>query len=162
MATKSFPTRNDLSAEVRAKSVDLLNQFLADYIDLYTQIKHAHWNIKGPHFIMLHELFDDLAEEVEEGIDTVAERATALGGVAKGTARLASAASKLPEFPIDTHTDLAVVDVLVARFAHAAKFARAAIEEADKFGDKGTSDLFTGLSRELDKSLWFLESHLQK
>src|SRR5262245_50132121 len=98
---RTFPTRNDLSADVRAKIVPLLNQQLADSFDLYSQIKQAHWNVKGPTFIALHELFDKLAADVLDDIDEIAERATSLGGTALGTVRMAGAASRLTEYPVD-------------------------------------------------------------
>jgi starvation-inducible DNA-binding protein len=93
-ATKSkamFSTRNDLSREVRGQMVALLNQQLADTFDLYSQTKQAHWNVKGAQFTPLHELFDKLAEELANHADAIAERATALGGLALGTVRLSAA-----------------------------------------------------------------------
>jgi starvation-inducible DNA-binding protein len=158
---KTHHTRNDLPADTRAKMIDLLNQQLADTFDLFSQTKQAHWNVKGPNFIALHELFDDLAEEVEDYVDLIAERATALGGTALGTARMAAAASKLPEFPTDTFESMAVVDLVAARYAALAASSRKAIDTADEIGDLDTADLFTEVSRGLDKSLWFLEAHLQ-
>jgi starvation-inducible DNA-binding protein len=113
------------------------------------------------HFYQLHLLFDSLAESLEEHIDTIAERATALGGVAMGTARMAAAASRLPEYPLDAIEGRQHVEALTARFANLAKSARASIESAASFGDADTADLFTQMSRDLDKHLWFLEAHLQ-
>jgi len=98
-ALKTFSTRNDLPADARQKLIKLLNQQLADTTDLRTQTKHAHWNVKGPNFIALHKLFDELAEQLSEFADEIAERATALGGVATGTARVVAANSRVPEFP---------------------------------------------------------------
>jgi starvation-inducible DNA-binding protein len=158
---KTFPTRNDVPQETRAKVVVLLNAALVDLIDLYSQTKVAHWNVKGPQFIAVHELFDSLAEEVEEAIDETAERATALGGIAAGTARQTAAKSRLVEFPTDAFAAPAVLAAVADRFAAVAKTTRAAIDEANKLGDADTADLFTGHSRELDKALWFLEAHLQ-
>src|SRR5579871_1304219 len=161
--TKSvpFPTRIDLSADVRGRMADMLNGQLANLFDLFSQTKHAHWNVKGSHFIGLHKLFDELAEGVEEFVDTVAERATALGGVAHGTARMAAAASRLEDFPIDTHEGMAVVRVVADRYTAAGKAARQGIALADEHGDADTADLLTDVSRYLDKSSYFLESHLQ-
>ena len=161
MSTTNFPTRNDLPAEARTKLVAMLNQQLADSIDLYSQTKHAHWNVKGPTFIALHELFDKLAEGLEDPIDDIAERATALGGIVSGTVRQTATASRLTEFPSNTFMGQAVVESLAVRFAELAKSTRAAIEKANQLHDADTADLFTGISRELDKSLWFLEAHLQ-
>jgi starvation-inducible DNA-binding protein len=141
--------------------VDLLNQQLANSFDLLSQTKQAHWNVKGEHFYQLHLLFDQAAEVLEDHVDELAERATALGGVAMGTARMAAANSELPEFP-DVFAGLRCVEALVDRWAQQAASVRRAIDEAEKAGDQGTMDLFTEIVRELDKYLWFLEAHLQK
>ncbi len=159
--TSLHATKNDLSATTRTKAIALLNQQLADIFDLYSQTKQAHWNVKGRHFIALHELFDKLADMVEEHIDVIAERAQSLGGTAVGTVRAAGTASSLPEYPIGTDDGFAHVDALIQRYALAAKSARAAIDSADKAGDADTADLFTAVSRTLDQALWFLEAHVQ-
>ncbi|HEX5138896.1 MAG TPA: DNA starvation/stationary phase protection protein Dps [Planctomycetota bacterium] len=157
----TFKTKNDLPAKAREEMIALCNRQLADTFDLMSQVKQAHWNVKGPQFFPLHELFDKLAEEVEDSVDTIAERATALGGVASGTVRMAAKASRLPELPADTFDGMAVVDALVARYAALAASTRAGIAEANEKGDFDTADVFTEVSRELDKSLWFLEAHRQ-
>ncbi|MBS0557939.1 MAG: DNA starvation/stationary phase protection protein Dps [Proteobacteria bacterium] len=157
---KAYASRIDIAPKLRASMIALLNQQLADTLDLSTQIKQAHWNVQGPHFIALHELFDKLAEDIEDPVDDIAERITSLGGVARGTARMASKTSRLAEFP-DGHLDgLKAVAALADRYAALAKSTRAAIETSGKQGDADTSDLFTGISRALDKALWFLEAHL--
>lgn len=160
MAT-SHHTSIDIGAEARNKLNTLLNAQLADTFDLFSQTKQAHWNVKGMHFIQLHELFDKLAEELEDHTDTIAERVTALGGTAQGTARMAAAASRLPEIPLELGAGKATVKLLVERYAKLAQSTRKAIDEADKLGDADTADLFTAVSRDLDKALWFLEAHLQ-
>jgi starvation-inducible DNA-binding protein len=155
-----FPTRNDLPEETRSKVCELLNQLLADTFDLYSQTKEAHWNVKGRDFIQLHKLFDELAEVLEEPIDEIAERITALGGVAKGTVRMAAANSRLAEYPLDAVEGMQHVRLLSDRWASYAKAIRSAIDASDDWGDKSTADLCTEVSREVDKSLWFLEAHL--
>jgi starvation-inducible DNA-binding protein len=155
-----FDTRNDLPASTRGKVIELLNARLADAIDLGAQTKHAHWNVKGPHFIALHELFDQVAENVEEHVDTIAERVTALGGVAHGTLAAVARGTSLRAYPDDISEGLAHVDALSAALAQFGAKVRAAIETAAQLGDAGTADLFTGVSRDLDKHLWFLEAHL--
>ncbi len=161
MMTKSslFSTRNDLPLEIREKVITLLNQHLADSFDLYSQTKQAHWNVKGPQFFQMHELFDKLAEEVEGQVDMIAERATSLGGIARGTASQAAAASRLPDYPAEAIKGQQHLEALVVCFAALAATTRAAIDTASKLGDAGTADLFTEISRALDKALWFLESH---
>jgi starvation-inducible DNA-binding protein len=159
-AGTTFPTRIDLPAEVRTKMISLLNQQLADTFDLMAQTKFAHWNVKGPNFIAVHKLFDELAEKLEEHVDTIAERATALGGVAMGTVRQTAAMSRTPEFPAGTHKSADVIAALVDRYAGVGKSSREAIDTADQLGDRDTSDLFTAVSREIDQALYFLEAHL--
>lgn len=154
-------TRNDLSAKARAKVTTLLNARLADAIDLHRQSKQAHWNVKGPQFIALHELFDQLAGELDGHVDEMAERITALGGIAEGTVQAVAGRSKLDAYPLDIAEGRAHLDALAAAYARFAKAVRKASDDADKAGDADTSDLFTGISRSTDKGLWLLEAHLQ-
>lgn len=158
---KMFATRNELSEDVRGQMIALLNQQLADTIDLFSQTKQAHWNVKGAQFIELHELFDKLAAELDGYADMIAERATALGGLALGTVRLSAANSQLPECELEVTDSLPTVKAVAERFAALATSTRQAIEPAEAQGDPITADLFTEVSRALDKSLWFLEAHLQ-
>ncbi|TLY69823.1 MAG: DNA starvation/stationary phase protection protein Dps [Gammaproteobacteria bacterium] len=155
-----FDTRNDLPANVRTKVIELLNARLADAIDLGTQTKHAHWNVKGPNFIALHELFDQVAEHLEDHIDTIAERVTALGGTARGTLAAVARATTLRPYPEDISDGTAHVDALSAALAAFGAKVRAGIDEAARLADADSADLFTGISRETDKDLWFLEAHL--
>jgi starvation-inducible DNA-binding protein len=151
----------DIPAKVREQMVALCNQQLANTFDLYSQTKQAHWNVKGIHFEELHLLFDKMAESIFEFIDTIAERATTLGGTALGTARMAAHASELPEFPSDLFDGTAMLRVVVERWARYAATVRAAANEADEIGDLDTSDMFVDVSRTADKMLWFAEAHLQ-
>jgi starvation-inducible DNA-binding protein len=139
----------------------LLNARLADAVDLFTQIKWAHWNLKGVHFIALHELFDSVAEHVEGQTDAIAERIAALGGVANGTAREVAAKSGLKEADLAASEGPAMLKFLVHNVAHHANALRQAINASEDLGDKITADLFTSITRDLDKDLWFLEAHLQ-
>ncbi|MEB3245364.1 MAG: DNA starvation/stationary phase protection protein Dps [Vampirovibrionales bacterium] len=154
-------TRIDISKAERQVLIGELNIALALMTDLVSQVKFSHWNVKGPNFIALHELFDTFAADLTAHIDAIAERATALGGTALGTVRMASEHSTLPEFPVDVFTGPEVVTVLAERYAEAAKLIRAKIDAAEQQNDKDTADLFTGVSRDLDKQLWLLEAHLQ-
>jgi starvation-inducible DNA-binding protein len=156
-----FETRIDIPAENREQIIAILNARLADTLDLYTQTKFAHWNVKGKDFYQVHLLFDAIAEHVEEGIDLIAERVTALGGVAEGTLRQAAAASNLSEYNLNARGSMEHVAALTEQVAAVANAARAAIDQTDELEDKGTSDLFTEIVRTLDKDLYFLESHLQ-
>jgi len=155
-----LPTRIDLSEKQRESMIALINQQLADTFDLLSQTKQAHWNVKGPYFIGLHKLFDEFAEGLEKHVDTIAERPTALGGVALGTARMAAATSRLPEFPAGPGDGMAFVAALADRYAAVAKTTREAIDRADS--DKSTADVFTEISRDMDMWLWFLEAHIQE
>lgn len=155
-----YPTRIDLSADLRESVVALLNQTLAASLDLKTQTKQAHWNVKGKDFYQLHELFDEMAGELEEYVDMVAERVTALGGTALGTARIAAEQSVLPEYPIDAVEGEEHIAALADRYAAYGKHVREAIAQAEDLGDADTADLYTEISRTIDKRLWFLEAHL--
>jgi starvation-inducible DNA-binding protein len=155
-----YDTKNDLPFGVRGKVVELLNERLADAIDLGTQAKQAHWNVKGPNFIALHELFDSVAEHIEDHTDTLAERITALGGIAHGTIAAVSRASSLKQYPGDITDGIQHVDALSTSVADFGTKVRKGIDDASRLGDADTSDLFTEISREIDKDLWFLEAHL--
>ncbi|MGV6876121.1 DNA starvation/stationary phase protection protein Dps [Pseudochelatococcus sp. B33] len=158
----TIKTRNDLGQNVRSKSIDLLNEHLALFIDLGAQLKHAHWNVKGPHFIALHELFDQLYANVLEYTDTVAERLTALGGIAHGTVQAAAEGTKLKAYPLQITDGLEHVDYLARSISEVAKSARKAISVTEEAGDAATADVFTEVTRGLDKNLWFLEAHIQE
>ena len=154
-------TKIDLGKENREKFIKILNQRLADASDLKSQAKQAHWNVKGAQFLPLHELFDKLAAELLDHLDAIAERATALGGLALGTVRLAAANSQLPECDLDVTDSFPTVDALSERYAALANSMRKSIQSSDEQGDVVSADLFTEVSRSLDKALWFLEAHLQ-
>lgn len=158
-STRMNPTRHDLPEKTRAKIGALLNARLADLCDLYSQVKQAHWNVKGPSFIALHELFDEIAGDLDGHIDTVAERAVQLGCTAIGTVRAAAAASTIPEYPLEATDQREHIKATAKRLAIAAKSIRKAIDVSVDLGDAGTADLFTAVSRALDKHLWFVESH---
>ncbi|MGC4001787.1 MAG: DNA starvation/stationary phase protection protein Dps [Pirellulales bacterium] len=162
IAHKEFTTKIDIKRDVREKVSEIINHELLDLIDLYSQTKFAHWNVRGQHFMSLHLLFDKLAEEVEGYIDTVAERATTLGFTVQGTVRQTAEQSRLEEYDLKAVEGAAHVKALSDRFAQVAASVREAIETTDELGDKSTSDMFTEVSRGLDQSLWFLEAHLQK
>jgi starvation-inducible DNA-binding protein len=154
-------TKNDLPESIRVAMIKLLNERLADAIDLYGQVKHAHWNVKGPNFIALHELFDSVAEHLADGADSLAERAVQLGGIADGLLSSVVKRSSLTSPSPDLADGRAYVEAVATSLAdHGAKI-RAAIDTADKLGDKGSADLFTEISRENDKGLWFVEAHLR-
>jgi starvation-inducible DNA-binding protein len=158
---KLHPTRNDLPAETRQQVIRLLNQNLADTIDLALQAKQAHWNVKGSSFIALHELFDKVAEAARASADEIAERATALAGTAEGTVQVLSQRSRLAPYPLDIYRGRDHVARLADAIATVGKSARSAIDESSQLGDQDTADLFTAISRELDKLLWFVEAHIQ-
>lgn len=153
--------QNDMPANTRAKMAELLNARLADALDLYSHAKHAHWNIKGPNFAGLHELFDTLADQAESHADDLAERAVQLGSLATGTARHVAATSKLPAFRAETTSWAALTDQVAHSLSAYCRAIREAIDIAAASGDAGTADLFTQISREADKTLWMVTAHLQ-
>jgi starvation-inducible DNA-binding protein len=161
VSPEMYETENDLPQSRRSELNTLLNQRLADAVDLQMQMKQAHWNVKGPHFIGLHELFDKIDEAVEAYVDLIAERIAQLGGIAEGTVRVAASRSRLEEYPLniaDGRAHIEAVSLALSTFGHEA---RNSIEQADELGDADTSDIFTEISRGIDKWLWFVEAHTQ-
>jgi starvation-inducible DNA-binding protein len=156
-----YETENDLPKNTRVEVIGIVNQRLADVIDLQTQLKQAHWNVKGPHFIGLHELFDKIAEDVESYADMIAERIVQLGGIAEGTVRTAAARSRLEEYPLNIADGAAHVEAVAKALSAFGREARMTIEETTGLEDADTADLFTEVSRGIDKWLWFVEAHTQ-
>jgi len=156
-----YQTLNDLPQQTRVELVEMLNHSLADAVDLSTQMKQAHWNVKGPSFIGLHKLFDEVHEGVESYVDSIAERLVQLGGIAEGTARMASSRTKLEEYPLDQKDGMAHATSVSKALSAFGKEARLSIEKASELKDADTADLFTEISRGIDKWLWFVESHTQ-
>ena len=154
-------TKIDIPQEQRAKLNGLLNERLADLIDLKLQAKQAHWNVKGPHFIALHKLFDEVTGALDEPIDELAERIATLGGTAEGTVGAVHKRTSLPAYGLAIVSGHDHVEALSSAVAHAGKAIRAAIDQSTELGDADSADLFTGISRTLDQYLWFLEAHLQ-
>jgi starvation-inducible DNA-binding protein len=152
-------THNTLPESIRAQSIELLNTHLAAAIDLHAQAKQAHWNVRGPCFIAIHELFDKVSEEVEEFSDMIAERAGGLGGTAHGTIQIAAAKSFLVPYDLGIADEQSHVFALASSLAAFGQSARQAIGLATVFGDVDTADLFTEISRGIDKQLWFVEAH---
>ena len=156
------PTKNDLPQKTRAKVNEVLADRLADATDLMLQSKQAHWNVKGPNFIALHELFDKVAESSEEWVDMLAERIVQLGGTAEGTVQATASRTSMSPYPIHIVSGTDHVDALSSALASFGKRVRSAIDKTDKQGDRDTADLFTEISREVDKYLWFVEAHNQR
>jgi starvation-inducible DNA-binding protein len=159
--TQLYPTKNDLPEASRINAIGLLNQRLADCIDLQTQCKQAHWNVKGPSFIALHKLFDEVNEDVEEYVDLLAERVVQLGGIAEGTARSVAGRSTLRDYPLNLSSGKEHVEALSDALAQFGRTARIGIEEMNELEDADSADILTEISRGTDKWLWFVEAHLQ-
>ena len=156
-----YETSNDLASTTRRSAIAILNELLADAIDLHLQAKQAHWNIKGPNFVGLHELFDRVAAQAGEYSDSIAERAVALGGVARGTLQAVSGQSQLREYPLEAGDWRVHVRAMQAALATFGRGARNAIDDATGLSDADTADLCTEISRGVDKSLWMVEAHVQ-
>ncbi|PZO77222.1 MAG: DNA starvation/stationary phase protection protein Dps [Mesorhizobium amorphae] len=158
MAKKSSPARTP-DTNARNASIDLLNARLADAIDLALITKQAHWNLKGPAFIAIHEMLDTFRKELDDHVDTIAERAVQLGGIALGTSQTVVESSTLNPYPTEIQSTKDHLAALIERYGATAESARESIEQADEAGDADTADIFTAYSRALDKSLWFLTAH---
>ena len=155
------PTRIDIAKANRAKVTDLLNQLLADSTDLAARTKHAHWNVKGPHFIALHTYFDELHEAIGAHIDEIAERTAALGAPVRGRLSDAARHTRLKEFPDGVEQGMDVVRVLADSVGAFANSVREGISTAEDHDDMVSADMLTGIAASLDKHLWFLEAHLR-
>jgi starvation-inducible DNA-binding protein len=160
-APKMYETENDLPKERRSELNLLLNQRLADAVDLQMQMKQAHWNVKGPSFIALHELFDKVDEAIESYVDKIAERVVQLGGIAEGTVRVSASRSRLAEYPLQIAEGTAHVEAVARALSTFGHEVRATIDEANALEDAGTADLFTEVLRGTDQWLWFVEAHSQ-
>ena len=155
-------TRNGLPSNAKKVSIEILNARLAEGIDLALITKQAHWNVKGPQFIAVHEMLDGFRAQLDTHVDTVAERVVQLGGTALGTSQIVSKASPLKPYPTDIHKTADHLTALIDNFGQVADAVRTAIDEVEEAGDTGSADILTAYSRELDKSLWFLEAHIQE
>jgi starvation-inducible DNA-binding protein len=158
---KLYETENDIPKPQRVELNMLMNQRLADAVDLQLQMKQAHWNVKGPHFIGLHKLFDEIDEAIEEYVDLIAERIVQLGGIAEGTVRVAAQRSRLPEYPLDIADGSAHIEAVARALSTFGRDVRNTISEAEELDDADTADIFTEVSRGIDKWLWFVEAHTQ-
>ena len=156
-----YPTKNDLPETARLQIAGLLNQHLASCIDLQTQCKQAHWNVKGPAFIALHKLFDEINEDVEAYVDLLAERVVQLGGIAEGTVGIVSQRTTLIDYPLTISEGREHVAALSDALAAFGRSARIGIEEMNELEDAGSADILTEISRGVDKWLWFVEAHQQ-
>ena len=159
---KSHPTKNNLQSNAKKVATELLNARLADCIDLALLTKQAHWNLKGREFIAIHEMLESFRDQVDGYVDLMAERITQLGGTALGTTQSTAKGSSLPPYPTDIYAIPDHLRALIERYGDAANNVRAGIDQADEAGDADTADILTEVSRGLDKSLWFLEAHLQE
>ena len=155
-------TQNGTESNAKQVSLTTLQERLVDGIDLALAIKQAHWNLKGPQFIGIHLMLDGFRKEIDEYNDTVAERITQLGGTARGTTQAVSTETKLPAYPVDVYNIADHLAALIDRYAAYANAVRQNIDDTDEAGDAGTADLFTEVSRGVDKQLWFLEAHVQE
>ncbi len=155
-------TLNDLDDNARKVAIDTLNARLADMIDLALITKQAHWNLKGPRFIAIHEMLDGFRTQIDGHVDIVAERVVQLGGTALGTSQILAGQSKVPPYPTDIYKIEDHLQALIERYGAVANAVRAAIDETDEAGDADAADIFTAASRDLDKALWFLEAHIQE
>jgi starvation-inducible DNA-binding protein len=160
-AGQLYPTKNDLPESMRREVIELLNARLADCIDLEAQAKQAHWNVKGPNFIALHELFDQIHTAVDAYADLIAERLVQLGGIAEGTVGVVARRTSLPDYPLVLRKGTEHVAALSDALAAFGRTVRIGIEEMSDLNDADSADVLTEISRGIDKWLWFVEAHQQ-
>jgi len=160
--SQDHKTLNDIPSNTKKTAIELLNKALSATIDLALVTKQAHWNVKGPRFIMIHEMLDGFREELDEHADTIAERVAQLGGTALGTVQDVAESSILKPYPTGIYSVEEHISALIGCYSEAANLVRKCIDEAAEAGDANTADIFTAASRMLDKNLWFLEAHIQE
>lgn len=156
-----YKSPNPLPEDARVKLADSLNARLADGLDLHSQIKVAHWNIKGPQFAALHPLFETFAVSLAAHNDSIAERAVTLGAKAYGTVRHVAKISKLPEYPQETARDMDHVRLLSERIEKYLDGIRQSRGLGEELGDTDSVDLLTGIVTEFEKHAWFLRASLE-
>lgn len=155
-----FATKNNLAEGIRGKSEALLQKLLTNGIDLQLQTKQAHWNVRGPRFLLLHELFDQVYGEVAKGVDLIAERIVQLGGNAEGTVQFVNKNTGLQRFPLANSNESQLLLALCESLAEFGRQVRSGIDTAQDGKDAVTADLLTEVTRGLDKNLWMVESHV--
>jgi len=153
-------TWTNMDSNTRATTTETLNATLADALDLALLTKQAHWNIRGPLFIAIHEMLDKFRIELDDHIDTIAERIVQLGGTALGTTQVVAATSRLSAYPTEIHQEDDHLTALIARYGALANSVREAVSIVGEAGDANSADILTGFSRAMDKSLWMLDAHL--
>jgi starvation-inducible DNA-binding protein len=154
-----FQTKNSIPQPARKKIIGILSSLLSDSQDLYSQIKQAHWNVRGNAFIALHELFDTIATEVNDDVDMIAERIMQLGGSTQGTVRVAAKQSRLKEYPLAASDVAKHVEAVASAIGQFTAHSRKAVDDTGAAGDAITADMLTQITRGLDKQLWFVEAH---
>ncbi|UWQ22739.1 DNA starvation/stationary phase protection protein Dps [Jannaschia sp. W003] len=145
-----------LESQTQSQMIDLLNARLADSVDLTLAVKQAHWNLRGSGYIGVHELLDQVADRLREQSDLMAERVAIMGGYAAGTTQEAAKNTSLAPYPVELTDIQDHIEELVQRFKHHGRNLREAIESAGEAGDDDVEDLFTEVSREVDKDAWFI------
>lgn len=158
---RMYPNRVALSDDVKKQVCGVMQERLAEALDMYSQAKFAHWNVKGDNFYQLHLVFDHVAKVIFKQVDPIAERITQLGGVANGTVRQSACVSKIPEYPVETINGMDHVRALADALGHYCEELREASDKIDEIGDEPTSDFFKQLVVEAEEQLYFLESHLE-
>jgi starvation-inducible DNA-binding protein len=159
---KNHQTKNNLKSNAKSVAIEVLNARVADCIDLALLTKQAHWNLKGAHFIGVHEMLDGFRTQLDDYVDTMAERIVQLGGTALGTTQTTVKGTTLSPYPVDIYTIPDHLHALIDRYGKAANNVRESIDQTAEAGDTGSADIFTEVSRGLDKALWFLEAHVQE
>lgn len=151
-------TANDTPAKQKKDTVKILNHLLAEFLDLALITKQAHWNLRGPAFIAVHEMLDPFNDKLLDYADTIAERIVQLGAVPYGTAQMIVHGSELAEYPTNIVTIEDHLEEVHDRYAIVANTVRKIVEE--QLADQGTLNFLTDASNDLDKYLWFIEAHM--
>jgi starvation-inducible DNA-binding protein len=150
-----------LPQEQQAKLIELLNRRLADAIDLQLQSRQSYWNVKGPHFLALRKLFDQVAGGAQEYANLIAERIVQLGGKAEGTAHAVAGRSSLDGYRLASAGGNSHIAALLTTLTDFGRHARYASAQASELHDADTAALLTKIGRSIDIWLWFVETSQQ-
>ncbi|MEL6319641.1 MAG: Dps family protein [Cyanobacteria bacterium J06626_14] len=156
------PIKIGLTEAQRCGVIELLNHDLADVYLLLIKTRKYHWDVVGPQFRSLHELWQEHYEVLAENIDDIAERVRALGGYPLGTAEGFLRYASLKEHPNDLPNATEMVRRLAADYELIIRNLREHISQcSDEFKDEGTADFLTGLMEQYEEAAWILRSFIE-
>lgn len=159
-ATAHPATLNELPAPTRSEVTGMLSRLLVETLDVALCARHAHWNVRGPDFLLLHDLMDHIGTELDDQADRLAKRIRALGGTVRGTAHTIATESSFKPYPVEVAEGQDHLEALALRLGLLSAEARLSIYECSGGLDPVTADVLVRVNSAIDDVLWSVESHL--